>query len=724
MNLQPATQTFLHEADDLLVRIEETALEIEDSQNAADAVNQLFRAFHTIKGSGAMFGFEAIARFTHHVETALDQAREGRLEVSEDLVRLILASKDHIGSLLEAARNGSPEPTQGGEALIAELKGLLTSANGLPTQQPTSPAPSAPPNPGLAGTAPAETFQISFRPDPSLMVSGTNPISLLDELRGLGDCLVAANLTAVPGLEKLQPDQCYFSWEITLATAKSANAIKDVFIFVEDGSEISITPKNSEIANASAAPEPSSQSIAAPNPERASEPKPQLETKPTAAAGPAVPSAAALPHPGGTAPKKSMVRDATVRVPAERLDRLVGLVGELVMNQSRLMQVAAAANLPNLNGPAEELARLVDELRDNVLGIRMMPIGPTFTRFKRLVYDLSAELGKEIDLMAEGGDTELDKTVLDQLGDPLVHIIRNSIDHGIELPEERERQGKPRRGTIRLSAAHIGSNVVITISDDGPGIDTEAVRAKAIEKQLIAPDAKLSQREVLDLIFLPGFSTAKRVTNVSGRGVGMDVVKRQFDALRGQVAIASHAGRGTTLTLTLPLTLAIIDGLLVEIGKDQFIVPMAVVTETVELNRAERHRNNGRNVIAVRGELVPYLRLRETFGVEDAELDTEKIVIVRYGDDRLGLVVDRVLGNHQTVIQSLGKFYRNITLVSGTTIMGDGRVALILDLGGLVHAAARNEHNTEPALPEIRTERSRSAAPRTSAVTLSQPSLN
>jgi two-component system chemotaxis sensor kinase CheA len=339
----------------------------------------------------------------------------------------------------------------------------------------------------------------------------------------------------------------------------------------------------------------------------------------------------------------------------------------------------------------------------------MMPIGPTFSRFKRLVHDLSAELGKEIDLVTEGAETELDKTVLDQLGDPLVHLIRNSIGHGIETPEERLRCGKSRRGIIRLTAAHVGSNVILTIVDDGSGIDTQAVRAKAIEKKLIASDAKLTERETLDLIFLPGFSTAKQVTNVSGRGVGMDVVKRQFDALRGQVAIASHAGQGTTLTLTLPLTLAIIDGLLVEIGGDQFIVPMSVVTETVELCRTERQSKNGRNVIAVRGELVPYLRLREAFGTNGTELETEKIVIARQGGDRVGLVVDRVLGNHQTVIQSLGKFYRNIDLVSGATIMGDGRVALILDLAGLVRVAgaqskpivsANSVHNSDiPSQP-------------------------
>jgi two-component system chemotaxis sensor kinase CheA len=424
---------------------------------------------------------------------------------------------------------------------------------------------------------------------------------------------------------------------------------------------------------------------------------------PVSAAAPEKP----VTQPAAAAPSHRLSsRDSSVRVPSERLDRLVNLVGELVMNQSRLSQVAAAAKLPDLAAPVEDLERLVDELRDNVLGIRMMPIGATFNRFKRLVHDLSAELGKEIDLVTEGEDTELDKTVLDQLGDPLVHLIRNSIDHGIEVPETRTAAAKSRRGTIRLAAAHVGSNVVITITDDGRGIDAEAVRAKAVEKGLIAADARLSEPEMYELIFRPGFSTAEKITNVSGRGVGMDVVKRQFEALRGRVALSSKAGQGTTITLTLPLTLAIIDGLLVEIGRDQFIVPMSVVTENVELQRSDRGRNNGRNVIAVRGELVPYVLLRETFAIAGAEPEIEKIVIARHGEDRVGLVVDRVVGSHQTVIQPLGKFYHHIDLVSGATIMGDGRVALILDLAGLVRMAGEQPNRADTTMSVWDSDRS------------------
>jgi two-component system, chemotaxis family, sensor kinase CheA len=330
-----------------------------------------------------------------------------------------------------------------------------------------------------------------------------------------------------------------------------------------------------------------------------------------------------------------------------------------------------------------------------VLAIRMLPIGTIFGPFRRLVHDLSTELGKEADLITEGAETEMDKSILDQLGEPLVHLLRNSMDHGFGHPEERIASGKPRRGTIRLAAEHTGSDIVITIEDDGRGIDRAAVRRKEIEKQLIGPTASLSDKEILNVVLLPGFSTAAKVTSVSGRGVGMDVVKKQIDALRGTLSIASEEGKGCRVAITLPLTLAIIEGLLIQVGLDQFIIPMAAITENVELLRAQRARNNRRNLIAVRGELVPYIDLRQTFHLDSDVPAIEKVVIVRYEDHRVGLVVDRVLGTHQTVIQSLGRFFKNISLVSGATIMGDGRVALIMDVAAVVRYA--NEQCREQA---------------------------
>lgn len=652
MRQQDPVNTFLREAEDLLEQVEETALDLAERPDDAEAVNQLFRAFHTIKGSGAMFGFDRVAGFTHHMETALDRVRDGRLAWTRELTELALAARDHIQRLLSAPQEDGGAADEAGGGIIAAIEALMGGEPGAESAKKESPQPVCGGKPGAS--QPLSEWRIRFQPNPELMVNGANPASLLDELRALGACTVAGRADLVPPLEEIQPDRCYLWWEIVLRSDAGRDAIRDVFIFVEEGSRI-------EIEEESGSAQPA-----------------------------ATPAKAAPGAEGASASsRKGQAADSTVRVPAEKLDRLVNLVGELVMNQSRLAQAAAHAGAPELASPVEEIERLVAELRDNVLGIRMTPIGRIFSRFKRLVHDLSAELGKEIDLVAEGAETELDKTVLDQLGDPLVHLIRNSIDHGVEPPEARERNGKSRRGTIRLSAVHAGSSVVVSIADDGRGLDAAAIRARAVDKQLIAPDAQLSNREIFNLIFLPGFSTARQVTAVSGRGVGMDVVRRQIETLRGSVSVASELGRGATISLTLPLTLAIIDGLLVEVEDGQFILPMSSVTENVELHAAERRSKNGRNVIAVRGELVPYIDLREVFNMQGQPPQIERIVIVQYEDTRVGVVVDRVVGTHQTVIQSLGRFYRNVEAVSGATIMGDGRVALILDPARLVNFADR-----------------------------------
>lgn len=657
--------TFLQEAGEQLALIEDITLQVENHPDDREAVNRLFRIFHTIKGSGSMFGFEQVAAFTHHVETLLDQVRSGQLAVSRPLVDAILASKDQIHALLQ----GAPDAEFGSAALVARLNDLRPRSTTPAPTAPTAPTP-APPSPAPAATS---SFHIRFRPDPGILGRGIDPADLLADLGALGPAQIRAEVGAVPPLDQLAPESCLLAWDIQLTTGQGVNAIKDVFIFVEDDSEIRIDPVS-----------PATTVVMA---ETRSRPTPALPQSPEAPHAPANVAAGhtpAAPAKRGAPARQPATADGSVRVPAERLNRLVNLVGELVIHQSRLAQISGRLDSTDLSSSAEDLERLVGELRDIVLGIRMMPIGSTFSRFKRLVRDLSAELGKEIDLVTEGEETELDKTVIDQLGDPLVHLIRNSIDHGISTPEERAREGKPARGTIRLAARHEGANVLITIEDDGRGLDKDAIRAKAIEKNLLAPDASLTDSELFNLVFLPGFSTARKVTNVSGRGVGMDVVKRQIDALRGSVEITSQPQQGSCVALTLPLTLAIIDGLLVEIHHEQFIIPMSCVRENVELTAAQRGTGNGRNVLAVRGELIPYLRLREIFGIDAGEQDLERVVIVTLGNSRMGLVVDRVVGSRQTVIQSLGRLYEDIEPFSGATIMGDGRVALILDIPGLV----------------------------------------
>jgi len=703
MNLSNFAATFLQEAEELLRQIETAALELEARPHDADLVNQLFRAFHTIKGSGAMFGFGAVASFTHHVETTLDHVREGRLAVSPELISLVLAAKDHIQGLLALEPAGDASSLAAGaqlsarfEAISGHLRSSLSAPALASTAVSTPPAPLA--NDGAAPQAgPSERYRIFFQLDPSALGLGIDPGCLLRELGELGPCRFHSGVEQPPPLPELGPD-FPLRWELTLATDKPLAAVRYVFIFVEDLAQIRIDREPTESEQTPR--EPGHGEVSAPKAEPAPPAKPAT-TRPSKRAPRALPTSdaangaqaaavtAAEPAPAQGARKREK-QSSTVRVPSERLDQLVNLVGELVINQSRLTQAFALGASGEVAGAVESMDRLIADLRDSVLGIRMLPIGSTFSRFQRLVRDLGSELGKETDFITEGAETELDKTVIDQLGDPLVHLIRNSMDHGIELPDERVQKGKPARGCLRLSAAHEGASVVITLRDDGKGLNGPALRAKAEAKGLISPDAHLTEQETFNLVFLPGLSTAKKVTNLSGRGVGLDVVKRTIDELRGSINLTSTPGAGTTTRLTLPLTLAIVDGLLVEIDADRFIIPMASVLENVELTGADRRAKNGRNLVNVRGELVPYVRLRELFETHGDELDIEKVVIVAFNGQRLGLVVDHVLGSHQTVIQSLGRFYRSVELFSGTTIMGDGRVAIIVDLAGVVRHVERS----------------------------------
>ena len=649
--------TFLQEAEDALAEIEAAALSMNGDPAGSEVVNRIFRAFHTIKGSGSMFGFDDVAAFTHHVETLLDQVREGVVPVSGDLTNVILSAADQIKLLLRAAQGGDPVDGNLQEALLTRVRQLsaATGESVIVAERLRLTGPEAE----------LKVWHICFRPDPSILLRGGNPVLLFRDLRKLGECVIEGHTDRLPALAEMQTCVCYLWWTIQLTGAVNSDAIRDVFLFVEDGSELRIEPV--EAVPNGAVDTPANAAV--------------QENDTRAAVTQTLPGSQLGGH------------EASVRVPASRLDRLVSLVGELVMNQSRLVTASARLQVPELAGPVEEIERLVAELRDDVLQIRMMPIGTIFSRFRRLVHDLSMQLGKEIELVTEGEETEMDKSILDALGEPLVHLLRNSIDHGIESVGDRLAKGKLRQGSIRLTATHRGSDVVVSIEDDGAGLDRAAIRAKAVARQIITPEANLSDKEILNLILLPGFSTAQSVTSVSGRGVGMDVVKRHIDALRGSLSVTSEPGKGACVLLTLPLTLAIIDGLLVEVGDSQYIIPMAVVTENVELPWTDRARNNGRNLVSVRGELIPYVDLRESFQMDGAGPDISKIVLVRYEDRRVGLVVDRVLGTHQTVIQALGRFFRNIDVVSGSTVMGDGRVALILDVAGVVRLADRRCRN-------------------------------
>ena len=496
------------------------------------------------------------------------------------------------------------------------------------------------------------------------MAFGTNPLLLLDELRALGPCDVTALIDAVPPLDQIDPEVCYLAWDICLTTSCPREAIEDVFLFLRDGMELSIEPQSLD---------PSQPEVIA-----SEGPAPIAEkTIP-------VESASRSARPKDAAVSSSDKAGSSLRVPAERLDELMDRVGELVIAQARLSQIAAASADANLKSIAEELERLSSGLRDTTMGIRMVPIGTLFGRFRRLVHDLSHELGKEIEFVTTGEETELDKTVIERLADPLVHLIRNAIDHGVESPDVRVEVGKPAKGTVRLSAVHTGAEVAISVSDDGGGLKTERIRAKAEELGLIAPDAKMADAELHQMLFHPGFSTAKEITSVSGRGVGMDVVKRTIDSLRGNIDMSTNPGAGTAATLRLPLTLVIIDGMLVRVGNGRYTIPLSAVEECVELPASADTQAQGRNFLNIRGALVPFLRLRELFKAPTPPDPHQKVVIVSSGEFRVGLVVDQIIGNNQTVIKSLSKLHADIETFSGATILGDGTVALILDPSHLV----------------------------------------
>jgi two-component system chemotaxis sensor kinase CheA len=678
--------TFVHEVEDLLERIEAAILALESTPDDAELVNQLFRAFHTLKGSAGVAGVASIAGFTHHVETAMERVRSGAVALTPPLVSAVLASKDHVAALLAAELGGPARAPDSAATLIAQLEALTSLTAVPPGRGMAGASPAPPPTAEPEGSDLSVDYLISFTPTASPaelaeleLGSDGQPIglrdALVDQLRALGACSVLAPPSLTAG-----PDGTVPAWRFLITTSAGEDAIRDVFIFIAGAGELRIERGLSLFLRDGARDRGDPAGAADPGPVA-----PGATARPSEPSEPAAPAAA--PSPSQRRATGSAQPDSTVRVSSERLDQLVKLIGELVITQSRLQQAHSLHPAAELAAPVESLERLIADLRDGVLGLRMVPIGTMFTRFHRLIRDLSAELDKEVDLVTAGDDTELDKTVIDQLGDAVIHILRNSMDHGLELPDIRLAAGKPRRGTLRLTAAHEGTHVVLAIADDGRGIDLAAVRRKAEAQGLVAPGEVLSEHDTIALITRPGFSTATQVTQVSGRGVGMDVVKRTVEGLRGALSITSQAGTGTVIRLKLPLTLAIIDGLLVEIDRDRFIVPMAAVTENLELSGEDRRAGNGRNVVALRGELVPYIRLREVFQLADTEDELEKVVVVAVDGQRVGLVVDRVIGSHQTVIQPLGQFYRGVDLFSGTTIMGDGRVAMILDLAGTVRTS-------------------------------------
>jgi two-component system chemotaxis sensor kinase CheA len=650
--------TFRQEAQELFEQIEKGLLDLAHRPGDQALIDAVFRGLHTLKGSGAMFGFDALAAFTHHCESAFDRVRKGEARADPELVATVLAAQDHMRALAE----GRDAPAATGEALLERLRRAVDSTSTTGAELRT-------------GAVPPTRWRVRFSLAADALVHGAKPLAMLDELRELGECRITALTEAVPPLEALNPTDCHLAWEVLLTTDQPRSAIEDVFIFVIDDMTLEIEPATTAAigdADPAAAAEPEPVAVA-----KALEPAPAT-------------SAAEAPEPAANDLRAARGSD-TLRVPAERLDELMDRVGELVIAQSRLKQLAAQNPDPNVRAVSEEIERLAAELRDTMMVVRMVPVIQLFGRFRRLIHDLARDTGKEIELVTSGETTELDKTIIERLADPLIHLVRNAADHGLETPEQRLAAGKSAAGRITLAARQAGAEVIITVTDDGRGVDRARVRAKAEQAGLIAPGAVVSDPELLQFIFHAGFSTAESVTNLSGRGVGMDVVKRGIEGLRGSIEMTSRPGAGSEIALRIPLTLAIIDGLLVRVGDARYVLPMSAVEECVELSLEQDVRSTGRSFITLRDRLVPFIRLRELFATGSQPDPHQKLVVVSTGQERVGLVVDQILGDHQTVIKSLTGFHVDVGTFSGATILGDGGVALILDVGHLVAAGQQQD---------------------------------
>lgn len=654
MTILDPIQVFRTEAAELFEQIESGLLDLLHDLSNQSQIDAVFRGLHTLKGSGAMFGFEALAAFTHHCETAFDRVRKGEVPATSELVAAVLEAQDHMRRLVENPAAAFPET---GDRLLTKLQAAV-GEGAAPVAVAQQAAPAKP-----AQTKGTATWQIKFSLPENAMANGTNPLGLLDELAELGECEIVANTGAIPPLSEFDPKQLYISWVVTLTTEQPRSAIDDVFIFVMDDMELEVTKIEEEVSSEEIVPLPS-------------------PVEEAAKANPA----AAQANEG-----KQGKAAENVRVPAERLDELMDRVGELVIAQSRLSQLANTSVDIQLRAVSEDVERLSGELRDTMMVLRMVPIAQLFSRFRRLTHDLARETGKQIELVTEGESTEVDKAVIERLADPLVHLVRNSCDHGLETPEERIAAGKNPTGRVTLVARQTGGDVTIMIRDDGRGIDRQRVRAKAESSGLIAPGATLSDQELLQMIFEPGFSTAAAVTNLSGRGVGMDVVKKTIETLRGTINITSNPGAGSDISLAIPLTLAIIDGLLVRVGNGCYVIPLSAVEECLELSPEDDLKSRGRSFISLRESLVPFIRLRELFNSGTKPDQFQKVVVISTGSERVGLVVDQIIGDHQTVIKAMSKLHHDVATFSGATILGDGSVALILDVAHLVAAGQQQE---------------------------------
>lgn len=685
IDLSQFHQVFYEESYEGLDAMEQGLLEMDIEAPDDEVINTIFRAAHSIKGGSGTFGFNQVAEFTHVVETLLDEVRSGDRAMNQSIMDLLLVSVDCMRSLLQELQAGDdPDLTQAKD-LKAQFEAIL-KGDAAPAEQAAggdggdiTDGDAADASDGAGG----QGYHIHFVPEETLLQTGNEPTRMFRQLAEVSEnnIEVMASFDRMPSLTAMNPEHCYLAWDIKITKAIDRSEIDEVFEWVIDDAEVIITELGSEEAVAEATDpvntentEPQSE-VAEPIAQKTDEPAPEDKT--------------AVQAPVKAKAKASSPESSSIRVSIDKVDSLINMVGELVITQSMLGQLGQNFDISRVQRLQEGLAQLehnTRELQESVMKIRMMPISFVFSRFPRLVRDVSRTLEKKIDLVLSGENTELDKTVMEKIGDPMVHLIRNSIDHGIEMPDVRAAAGKSETGTVELNAFHQSGNIVIEIKDDGAGLNKERIQQKAVENGLIDETTILTDEQIFDLIFQPGFSTADAVSDLSGRGVGMDVVRRNIASLNGSIEVSSETGLGSRFVIRLPLTLAILDGQLVKVGDEIFIFPLVSIVESIQMDDSSINNVGGHSdVLQLRDEYVPIVQLHELFSVnvEDTIDDDKIIVVVETDGEKLGVVVDELLGQQQVVIKSLEENFKKVEGISGATILGDGTVALIVDVSGL-----------------------------------------
>jgi two-component system chemotaxis sensor kinase CheA len=662
-------QTFIHEAEELLSDLEGVLLKFGMDLTNRESVEAIFRVMHSLKGSAGMFGFSHVSALTHDMETIFDSIREGHATISQEIIDITLRSVDHLKKIIHDRNLINPSNGTLHRELLATINAITGSAakSEKKVMAPVSQQ--------------KRTYYIYCKPSAEIFQTGNNPLYLIDDLAALGASMVIADVNAVPLIHDITPDVCYTTFETILVTTKSVEEIEDVFLFVKGSCEMVIEKISDTDLLSIGAFEAEIATL------RLRACSVGLKTTKSLASQVKAESSKEVV----TASNVKEAQVASIRVTSEKLDELMNLISELVTSQARLSLLAQQNQIPELSNLSENMEKITRRLRDNAFNICLIPLQTLETRFQRLVRDLSKELNKEIDFITEGVETELDKSIIEKISDPILHLLRNCVDHGIESQEERLKKGKKKSGTIVMKAFHSGTGVYIQIKDDGGGIDPEKIKAKAISKGIIAEDAILSTEETINLIFTAGFSTAEKITGVSGRGVGMDIVKRNIESIHGEVTLESTLHRGTIITIKLPLTLSIIDGMLVKIGAADYILPLSSVDKCFEI-KTEKLQSGLSQKVALDGNLLPVFNLREAFNEQDEKPQHTQIIKIHYDEFPVCITVDSVIGEYQAVMKPLTGLYRSRDDFSGATILGDGSVALVMDTTKLIRSLAMKAH--------------------------------